>query len=161
MGSGHETNVGGARSGPTPITNLKKKRMASQLDLNFECPREIRDRIAGEIIDEWDLVGRALGVSDAKVKSISGNTNYLTLERKAVAVLDAWAEEHGSGATCLKLEEALKLRKNKRVREILYKEIIRFKKIETTSGACAAVPPQPSDNQQQEQGETSLAYTID
>ena len=128
--------------------------MASQLDLNFECPREIRDRIAGEIIDEWYSVGRALDVSDAKLKSIRRDTCNSTPEEKAIDVLDAWAEEHGSRATCLKLDEALKRRKSIRVREILYKEIIRFKNITTTSGAGAAIPPQPSDNQQEEQGET-------
>ena len=124
--------------------------MASQVDLNFECPREIRDRIADEITDEWYLLGRALDVSDTKLKSIRRDNS--TPEEKAVDALDAWAEEYGSGATCLKLEEALKRHMKTGVREILYKEIIRFKNVETTSGACAAVPPQPSDNQQEEQG---------
>ena len=121
-------------------------------DLDIKCPRKIRNRIADKIIDEWDLVGRELDVSDKKLKSIREDCALTLPERKAVAVLDAWADEHGSGATCLKLAEALYCRTKTRVIEILCDEVTQMKRKTTMSGAGAAVPPQPSDKQQQEQG---------
>ena len=120
--------------------------------LDIKCPRKIRVRIADEIIDEWYLVGRELDVSNKKLKSIRRDNS--TPEEKAVDVLDAWADEHGCRATCLKLAGALHRRKKMRVIEILCDEVTQMKH-ETTM--CL----KPSDNQQQEQGETSLAYTID
>ena len=123
-------------------------------DLDIICPRKIRNRIADKIIDEWDLVGRELDVSDKKLKSIRDDRALTLPEKKAVAVLDAWAEEHGRGATCLKLAEALYRRIKTGVIEILCDEVTQMKRDTTMSGAGAAVPPQPSDIQQQEQGET-------
>ena len=128
--------------------NLERK------DLDIICPRKIRNRIADEIIEEWDLVGRELDVSDKKLMSIRDDCALTLPEKKAVAVLDAWAEEHGSRATCLKLAEALYRRKKMRVIEILCDEVTQMKRDTTMSGAGVAVPPQPSDIQQQEQGET-------
>ena len=135
------------------LLNLERK------DLDIKCPRKIRVRIADEIIDEWYLVGRELDVSDKKLMSIRSD-NSLTLEEKAVAVLDAWAEEHGSRATCLRLAEALHRRIKTGVIEILCGEVTQIKRDATTLGAGAATAPQPSDNQQQKQGETkSWLYT--
>ena len=61
-----------------------------QKDLDFKCPRNIIDGISGEIIDEWYLLGRALGVSEGRLKSIRGDLTLSSPEEKAVAVLDAW-----------------------------------------------------------------------
>ena len=123
-------------------------------ELDFECPRKIRDRIAQEIIEEWYLVGRALDVSDKNLKSIRHDSSLTLPEEKAVALLDAWAEEHGSKATCLKLAEALYGRKKTSVIEILCREV----KNESTSGSSvtsAAVIHQPPDNQHQQGGKTT------
>ena len=123
-------------------------------ELDFKCPRKIRDRIAGEIIDEWYLLGRKLGVSLKKLKSIRVVVS-LTPEEKAVAVLDAWAEEYGRRATCLKLARALYSRKKISVVEILCEKVRRRKSDESTSaGPRAALSHQPSDNQRQQQGDT-------
>ena len=127
--------------------NLERK------DLDIICPRKIRDKIAARVIDECYLLGRELDVSDEKLKSIRRDIS-LTPEEKAVAVLDAWAEEHGSGATCLKLEEALYRRKMTRVIEILCDEVTQLKRDATMSGTGATVSPKPLDNQQEE-GKTS------
>ena len=128
--------------------------LSRKIDLNFECPREIRERIADEIIEEWYFVGRELDVSDKKLKSIRDNSSLTLPKEKAVAVLDAWADEHGSKATCLKLAEALYRRTKTRVIEILCDEVTQMKHETTMSGAGAAVCSQLSDKQQQEQGET-------
>ena len=94
-------------------------------DLNFKCPRQILDRIACEIISECYLVGRSLNVSEEKLKSIRDNSS-LTPEDQAVTVLDAWAAEYGSEATCLKLAEVLYRRKKANVVEILCEEVNRM-----------------------------------
>ena len=123
-------------------------------DFDFECPRKIRDRIAEEIIEEWYLVGRALDVSHKKLKSIRCDSSLTLPEEKAVTVLDAWAEEHGSEATCLKLAEALYGRKKTSVLEILCREV----KNDSTSGSSvtsAAVIHQPPDNHQQQGGKAT------
>ena len=123
-------------------------------NLNLICQRNIRDKIANEIISDWYLVGRTLGVSDAKLNNIlHDNITYTSPEKKAVAVLDAWAEECGSEATCLKLAEALFSRKKVRTIEILCEEV---------KCASTASPPSTSDvvskthqlqdNQQQQGG---------
>ena len=121
-------------------------------DLDFKCPREIRDRIATEVIDEWYLFGRALNVSEEKLTSISCSSS-LSPEEKAVAALDAWAEEHGRGATCLKLVEALSRRKKRSVLEILCEEVTKIK------GAGMAMSgqsdPNSTDNQGQKGGKTT------
>ena len=129
--------------------NLERK------DLDIKCPRKIRDRIADNIIDEWYLVGRELDVSDQKLKLIHRDSSLTLPEEKAVAVLDAWAEEHGSRATCLRLAEALYGRQKTRVIEILCDEVTQMKCDATMSGAGAAVSPKPLDNQQEEEGKTS------
>ena len=122
-------------------------------DLDLKCPREIRDRIAAEVIDEWYMFGRELKVSQEKLTSTRRDSS-LTPEEKAVDVLDAWAEEHGSRATCLTLARTLYGRKKTNVLEILCDEVKRH--AATTSGAGAAVSPQPSEQQQQlaQQGNT-------
>ena len=125
-------------------------------DLDIICQRKIRNRIADEIIGEWDLVGRELDVSDKKLKSIREDCALTLPERKAIALLDAWAEEHGNGATCLKLAEALYRRKKTRVIEVLCDEVTQMKHETTnTSGAGAAMCLKPSDKQQQEEGMNS------
>ena len=121
--------------------------------LDIICPRKIRNRIADEIIDEWDFVGCELDVSDKKLKSIREDSSLTLPEKKTAAVLDAWAEEHESGATCLKLVEALYRRKKIRVIEILCDEVTQVKRDMTMSEADVhvAVYPKPSDKQQEEE----------
>ena len=123
-------------------------------DLNLKCQRNIRDRIADEIIGDWYRVGRTLDVSDAKMNCIlHDNVSLTSPADKAVAVLDAWAVEKGSGATCLKLAEALFSHNKVRTIEILCEEVT-VKRDSTTSepSTSAAVSHQTGDNQQQQQG---------
>ena len=133
-------------------------------DFDFECPRKTRDRIAEEIIEEWYLVGRALDVSDKKLKSIRCDSSLTLPEEKAVALLEAWAEEHGSKATCLRLAEALYGRKKTSVVEILCRKVKLMIKNESTSGSSvtsAAVSHQPPYNHQQQGGKaTQIKFPV-
>ena len=126
----------------------------------MKCPRKIRDKIVATVIDECYLLGRELDVSDQKLTSIRRDSSLTLPEEKAVAVLDAWAEEHGNKATCLKLAEALHRRKKTRVIEILCDEVTQMKRDTTMSGAGAATAPQPSVNQQQgdSEGKQRVGY---
>ena len=100
-------------------------------DLDFKCTHKIIIRIAGQIIDEWYFIGRDLDVTEGRLASIRHDNTRLP-EDKAVAVLDAWAEEYGEGATCLKLAEALWRRNRIRVIEILCEEVAQMSRDTTT-----------------------------
>ena len=92
-------------------------------DLDFRCPRKIRDRIAGELVGDWYVV-RTLNVSDSRLNSIRvDNVTLPKPEDKAFAALDAWDEEKGREATCLKLVEALHENKKTATLEILCQEV--------------------------------------
>ena len=129
--------------------NLKRKH------LDFRCPRNVRDRIAGELIGDWYFVGRTLNVSDSRLNSIRYNHTLPKPEHKAVAALDAWDEEKGSGATCLKLAEALHDHKKINTLEILCQEVNR--KITSESATMPGPEPntstdQPERNQRRQEG---------
>ena len=95
-------------------------------DLNFRCPSSIFNSIVGEIIDDWPMVGQVLDVSTRKLKSIPQDHSHASPKQKAAAMLDAWAEEKGKEATCLKLAEALH----------------KCKKISTLEKFCEEVKPE-------------------
>ena len=76
-------------------------------DLKFRCPSRVLHSIAGEMIDDWPMIGQSLDVSTEELKSISQDPSHSSPKQKAVAMLDAWAKEKGREATCLKLAEAL------------------------------------------------------
>ena len=127
--------------------DLKRK------DLDFKCQRSIIDSISGEIIDESYLFGRAVGVSEKRLTSIRGDGN-LSPEEKAVAVLDAWVEEYGCRATCLRLAESLYDRKKNNTLEILCEKVKRDAAAVKTSESAAVISSQPSGSQRQKQGDT-------
>ena len=111
------------------MDDVLRSRGVQREDLDFPCPRKIRDKIAGKIIDEWYMVGRELDVSKEKLTSI--RTDNITLarpEEKAVATLDAWEEQRASKATCLELAKALFTRKKTNVLEFLCDEVNREKR---------------------------------
>ena len=136
-----------------------------RLNLDFRCPRNVRDRIAGELIDVWYLVGRTLKVSDSRLNCIRVDSVTLPKpEDKAVAALDAWNEEEGRGATCLKLAEALHDHKKISTLEILCEEVrnsrITGESAATTlrSSTSTAVSLQPRGNQRQQEGKVEEYY---
>ena len=92
-------------------------------DLDIQCPREIINKIAGEILGQWEQVGRELGVSERRRNNIRYDNTRFEPEQKAFALLDAWTEEKGSRATCLKLAEALHRREMTKAIEIICKGV--------------------------------------
>ena len=99
-------------------------------DLEFPCTPAIINRIAGEVLDDYYMTGREL-VSNLKVKVIQYDDKIPTSELKAVAVFDAWMQERGRTATCIKLAEVLYRRNNVRAVEILCEEVTRMKRDDT------------------------------
>ena len=119
-------------------------------NLNLKCERNIRDRIADEIVGDWYRVGRELNVSDTRLNCIlHDNVSLTSPADKAVALLDAWAEEYGSGATCLRLAEALFSRNKIRTIEVLWKEVKR-RDSEPSRTSADVSQHQPPDKQQQQ-----------
>ena len=105
---------------------LKRFGLKKQDLLDFHCPPIIGFKIAvrPELIDNWYVVGRTLEVSVGKLDSIRvDNMTRPSPVLKAVGALDAWDVEYGSGATCLKLAEALYDHKMISVLEFLCEEV--------------------------------------
>ena len=119
-------------------------------DLDFHCPPTIRFKIAErpELIDNWYILGRTLDVSVGKMDSIRvDNVTRPSPVLKAVGALDAWDVEYGSGATCLKLAEALHHHKIISVFEFLCEEVNVY--LEKTSEPATTSGPSTSTLQPQ------------
>ena len=91
-------------------------------NLEYKCPGRILNGIAGEIVGDWNMIGRELDVSK-KALTICGSLG--SPEEKAIAMFDAWGEEKGRGATCLKLADVLYERKKIDTLEKLCKKVKR------------------------------------
>ena len=120
--------------------NLERK------DLDFKCQRSIILSVSGGIIDEPYLLGGAVGVSEIKLTSIRRNVN-ISPEETPVAVLDAWVEENGCRATCLRLAETLCDRKKINTLEILCEKVKRDAAAAKTSESGAVVSSHHSGSQ--------------
>lgn len=73
-------------------------------DLELECPREIRIKVAVKLID-WKVFGAFLGFPSEKLASIDAENR--TEDQRKIALLDSWHERENEDATCLKLAEVL------------------------------------------------------
>ena len=73
-------------------------------DLENKYPAEMRLEIA-QLLDDWKMIGYYLGFASQKVNDIKvDNDNE---EQRRVALLDAWEQREGEGATYFKLAEVL------------------------------------------------------
>ena len=77
-------------------------------DLARRYSSRARPKIA-DLLDDWKMVGLSLGFSWQKLSDIEVENHKV--ERRRVALLDAWEQREGQGATYLKLAEALYNRK--------------------------------------------------
>lgn len=93
-------------------------------DLALVCPRNIRNKVAVELVD-WKMVGHYFGLSRAKLEAIHYDNQ--TEDQRKVALLDAWGEREGEGATYLKLAEVLHMRGRNDLTEMLCDELLRNK----------------------------------
>ena len=75
-----------------------------ETDLEWECPREMRIKIALKLVD-WKVFGAFLGFPPEKVASI--DAEHRTEDQRKIALLDSWYEREGEDATCLKLAKVL------------------------------------------------------
>ena len=102
-------------------------------DLLFLCPRKIKDLVADAIADKWNRLGRTLNVPEEKLKAIQSDIGISGPEDKASATMDAWTEEYGEHATCLKLVEALYRRSKLSIIYSVCEEVQRIKDSPTTT----------------------------
>ena len=116
-------------------------------DLDFLCTPAIINRIAGEVLDDYFMIGRELEVSNKTLTSIDlDDTKSTKPELKAVAVLDSWMQERGRRATCINLAEVLYRRNKRRAVEILCEEVTRMKRDDTiTAGSLSLTSQTPRD----------------
>ena len=102
-------------------------------DLELVCPRDVRISVAVKLVD-WQMVGYCFGFPEQKITAID-RENYTEDQRK-VALLNAWSEREGDGATFLKLADVLHQRKRNDLVDFLCRAIIEAKK----------EPPQAEDD---------------
>ena len=81
--------------------DLKRK------DLEAVCPRDVRNKVAVELID-WKMIGYCFDFSRAKLEAIDRENQ--TEDQRKVALLDSWGERDGREATYFRLAEVLRER---------------------------------------------------
>ena len=129
-------------------------------DLLFKCPRKIKYLVAEAIEDKWKRLGCALNVPEEKLKAIHYDIGLSGAEDKANATMDAWTDEYGEYATCLKLVEVLYRRNKLSMIHSICHEAQRIKDSLTQTSSH-----QPSLQQQQlqvvaKQGKLTCSYAI-
>lgn len=139
-----------------PLDEILAVHELTRSDLEFHCPRKTRDMVAGEIVDEWYLTGRALNVSESKLKAIRNDINLSGPEEKAVATIDAWEDENGEQATVLKLVEGLYRRKKRNIIDSLCREVQRHRPTSAATAQDTSGNHQTPDKNQQQQNRGSL-----
>ena len=132
----------------------------TRTDLEFHCPRKTRDMVAGEIVDEWYLMGRALNVSESKLKAIRSDINLSGPEEKAVTTIDAWEDENGEQATVLKVVEALNRRKKRSIIDSLCREVRRHRPRSAATTQDASSNHRTPDMNQQQQNLGKAKFTL-
>ena len=86
--------------------------------LDTECPRDIRDDIAVELIGaDWEMIGRFMDFSLDELRDI--NRENGSQEMCRVSLLDAWHKREGRSATFLKLARAFHRRKRRDLIDLL------------------------------------------
>ena len=85
------------------LEEIIAKNDLSPSDVMTKCAYAVRVRIAAQLVD-WKMIAHYLGFAQVKIHTIHVDNENEDLRR--VAFIEAWAEEHGDGATYLKLAEA-------------------------------------------------------
>ena len=89
-------------------------------DLDKQCPLEVRNEVAVKITD-WKTVGHYFNFTVAKIRSIErGNRSQAQCK---IALLAAWSERDGEGATYLKLAEVFHRQNSRDLVEFLCEKI--------------------------------------
>ena len=73
-------------------------------EMSSRCSHSVRKRMAKQLVD-WKMIGHYLRFTQVQIHAI--HVENETGEERRMALLDAWAEKDGGGATYLKLAEAL------------------------------------------------------
>ena len=110
---------------PPSLEDIISRHGLRRKDLEFVCPRDVRTSVAVELVD-WKMVGHCFSISRQKIAAIDLENN--TEDQRKVAMLDAWSEKEGDGATFLKLADVLHQRKRNDLVDLLCKVIIKAKK---------------------------------
>ena len=97
-------------SGPSTLDGVLSRHGVTRNDLEQKFPTDdYRLEIAELLGDDWQMLGYYLGFKANEISDIKANNGNEELRR--VALLDAWEQRLGKGATYLKLADALYRRK--------------------------------------------------
>ena len=102
-------------AGPT-LEDILSRHGLKEKDLERECPRDIRHRIAAKIID-WKMVGYFLEFPAEKLAAIDREND--TEDQRKVVLLDSWGKREGRKASFLKLATVLHRRERADLVELL------------------------------------------
>ena len=109
-------------------------------DLDKKCPLEVRHEVAVKITD-WKMVGYNFNFTVAKIRSIErGNRSQAQCK---IALLDAWSERDGEGATYLKLVEVFHRQNSRDLVDFLCEKIkpsiVRLIQVSGASGITSII----------------------
>ena len=116
-------------AGPT-LKDILFRHGLEERDLERECPRDIRHRIAAKIKD-WKMVGYYLEFSAERLAAIDREND--TEDQRKVALLDSWGNREGRGASFLKLADALHRRERADLVELLCENVRSFINVSQSS----------------------------
>ena len=109
-----------ATSPTLSLEEVLSKHGLKRQDLEAVCPRDIRNKVAVELVD-WKMVGHCLNFSRAKLEAIDRENQ--TEDQRKVALLDAWGEREGKQSSYFKLAEVLHQRGRNDLLQILCDEL--------------------------------------
>ena len=98
-----------AAGGSASLGDILSRYGLERKDLEQTCPESVRLEVAEELSDDWKMVGHYLGFSVRHLNDIQADNTKE--EHRRVALLDSWRQREGTGATYLKLAEAVHRRK--------------------------------------------------
>ena len=89
----------------TDLEEILERNGLSKTDLQRECPRDTRVKIALKITD-WKSFGHIIGLPKEKIFSVEIENS--TEDQRKIALLDSWHEKDSKNATSLRLVEGLR-----------------------------------------------------
>lgn len=76
----------------------------TKVDLNRECDQNLILKL-GKHCEEWKLVGKHLGLTQAEIIAVNGD--YGSVDEKRIGMLEKWKNKFAFNATCRAFIEAL------------------------------------------------------
>ena len=122
-----------APNSPPSLENIISRHGLTSDDLESVCPRDVRHNIAVKLVD-WKMVGHSFSFPKEKIAAIEREND--TEDLRKVALLDAWNEREGKGASYLKLAGVLHQRERNDLVELLCDRILQKRASSVSDGGA-------------------------